>query len=208
MGCFLVYCYCACCLFPVFFFFLGCPPQAIDKYGRTVAHNYLQNNHFILLKYILTPSHSISTSLASFYLQHADLNGTTLLLDSCTSSHNQSMDDSRLDILSFLLARGANPLTEQTKKGLTIVHKAATLGCTTILALLIQHYQYAHDTTPAIALTHILNVEDKAQRTPLHGACEHGQTEIVRMLVTHGATIRKKDQAGWTPLHFACLVSK
>merc|ERR1712137_201532 len=39
--------------------------------------------------------------------------------------------------------------------------------------------------------------------TPLHWACKVGSTEIVKYLLTHGASINAMDENGDTPLHWA-----
>lgn len=40
--------------------------------------------------------------------------------------------------------------------------------------------------------------------TPLHVACNRSKIERIRMLISAGALVNTKDNAGWTPLHEAC----
>ncbi|ESO83528.1 hypothetical protein LOTGIDRAFT_133274 [Lottia gigantea] len=49
-----------------------------------------------------------------------------------------------------------------------------------------------------------LNALNDAGLTPLHQACLDGNYGAVRMLVSHGADINRKDTDCWTPLHAAC----
>jgi len=42
-------------------------------------------------------------------------------------------------------------------------------------------------------------------RTALHGACQYGQFDIVKLLVAHGASVDAVDEDGWTPFHLALI---
>ncbi|XP_061846072.1 ankyrin repeat domain-containing protein 66 isoform X2 [Colius striatus] len=44
---------------------------------------------------------------------------------------------------------------------------------------------------------------DWHDRTPLHWAAAKGQSELVRLLVDHGARHCLRSDVGWTPAHFA-----
>ncbi|XP_050566112.1 ankyrin repeat domain-containing protein 66 isoform X2 [Cygnus atratus] len=44
---------------------------------------------------------------------------------------------------------------------------------------------------------------DWNDRTPLHWAAAKGQSEMVKLLVAHGARPCLRSDAGWTPAHFA-----
>ncbi|KAF7201380.1 ankyrin repeat domain-containing protein 66 [Nothobranchius furzeri] len=44
---------------------------------------------------------------------------------------------------------------------------------------------------------------DWGDKTPLHWAAAKGHTEVVRILVEHGARPCLKTEHGWTPVHFA-----
>jgi len=39
--------------------------------------------------------------------------------------------------------------------------------------------------------------------TPLHYASEHGHTDVIQLLIDHGADIDAKNKWGTTPLHLA-----
>ncbi|XP_032039694.1 ankyrin repeat domain-containing protein 66 [Aythya fuligula] len=44
---------------------------------------------------------------------------------------------------------------------------------------------------------------DWNDRTPLHWAAAKGQSEMIKLLVAHGARPCLRSDAGWTPAHFA-----
>jgi ankyrin repeat protein len=48
-----------------------------------------------------------------------------------------------------------------------------------------------------------LNVRNENGLNALHLACQHGQLEIVNILLLHGLDINSRDSENWTPLHFA-----
>ena len=41
-------------------------------------------------------------------------------------------------------------------------------------------------------------------RTPLMLACTRDDLEVVRILVSHGASLKLRNKDGWTPFHIAC----
>ena len=49
-----------------------------------------------------------------------------------------------------------------------------------------------------------VGARDQFGNTPLHVACYHGHTDIVRLLLERGADVGARDQFGDTPLHLAC----
>ena len=52
----------------------------------------------------------------------------------------------------------------------------------------------------------LVRLHNEYSQTPLHVACQHGQFDIVRLLVeVYGASPDIKDNKGCTPLHEACL---
>eukprot|EP00960_Hanusia_phi_P057666 763624-Hanusia_phi.AAC.3 len=40
--------------------------------------------------------------------------------------------------------------------------------------------------------------------TGLHTAAKHGNTNVVKLLLSHGMDVDILDASGWTPLHYAC----
>ncbi len=45
---------------------------------------------------------------------------------------------------------------------------------------------------------------DALSDTPLHYACEYGHSDVVRLLLEHGANMSLSDDNDWTPLDRAC----
>ena len=48
-----------------------------------------------------------------------------------------------------------------------------------------------------------IHEKDQYGDTPLHSAADHGQTEVVALLLKNGADINAEDDLGNTPLHLA-----
>ena len=69
------------------------------------------------------------------------------------------------------------------------------------------HFASENGYTPVVAdlLTNELdiNVEDKAQCTPLHLASKKGHTEIVKLLIQYGAAVNCKSNSKLTSLQIA-----
>lgn len=43
--------------------------------------------------------------------------------------------------------------------------------------------------------------------TPLHRAAYYGLTDLVKLLLAHGADVHATEEVGWTPLHYAAAMS-
>ena len=48
-----------------------------------------------------------------------------------------------------------------------------------------------------------MDIKKKDDGTPLHAAALAGNTEIVALLIKHGADVNVAKKDGWTPLKFA-----
>ena len=46
-----------------------------------------------------------------------------------------------------------------------------------------------------------VNTKNNTDRTPLHCAVQHNQTEIAELFITEGADVSAKTQEGFSPLH-------
>ncbi len=93
-----------------------------------------------------------------------------------------------LEIVRFLLKRGARVSEQTPKLGVTALHWAANSGALQVMKLLIKHGA---------------DVDARSvYGTPLHNACEDIQDRAVGLLLKHGAKVDALDQDGWTPLMF------
>lgn len=93
------------------------------------------------------------------------------------------------DIVSILLARGANQLP--TADGMFPLHLAAQRG---------------HDDICNLLISRGGNIEEKDSFnmwTPLFFAAQDGRKSVVTTLISAGAIFNKPDQEGWTPLTYA-----
>ena len=48
-----------------------------------------------------------------------------------------------------------------------------------------------------------MNIRNKSDMTPLMLCCKHGDIEIAKILITHGANVNEKNILGDTPLKIA-----
>lgn len=76
------------------------------------------------------------------------------------------------------------------------IHEAATAGDIDKASALL---------TDAPGLADAVDVEDALKRTPLHYAARAGHSDMVRLLLSHGASVDAQDQTGQTPLMEAAL---
>ena len=95
-----------------------------------------------------------------------------------------------LHLTEYLLLKDACLMTWD-EKGLSPVHLAVSLSCTTLLRRMIQH--------PGS----ILGIRDVFGRTPLHVAVENGWTDGVELLLEAGSDITATTNSNQTVLHMA-----
>uniref|UniRef100_A0A7M4EFR0 Ankyrin repeat domain 52 n=1 Tax=Crocodylus porosus TaxID=8502 RepID=A0A7M4EFR0_CROPO len=127
--------------------------------------------------------------------------------------------------LEFLLDNGADP-SLRDKQGYTAVHYAAAYGNRQNLELLLEmSFNCLEDVESTIPVSPLhlaaynghcealktlaetlvnLDVRDHKGRTALYLATEHGSTDCVEVLTSHGASaLVKERKRKWTPLHAA-----
>lgn len=104
-----------------------------------------------------------------------------------------STANNRVEVLNFLLSRGANPLElDHSFFRETLAHAASrTKHNAACLEALLTH-------EPRLAF-----VRDTNMRTPLHIAAEAGNEVAMRILIDLGADMQARDVLDWTPLHRA-----
>jgi cytohesin len=95
-----------------------------------------------------------------------------------------------LNLVSDLIALGANVNVQDEKYGETPLHRAASRGRVEILQMLI-------------GAGAKLNVQDKGGWTPFHWAASNGRVEVLRVLIDAGADLDLQDKEGRTALHWA-----
>ncbi|KAK4882034.1 hypothetical protein RN001_005353 [Aquatica leii] len=76
------------------------------------------------------------------------------------------------------------------KTGDTVLHIAARLGYLDLLKFFLE--------------TSSVDVKNKDDKTPLHEAAQFSQSEVIALLLEHGATVDALKRADWTPLMLAC----
>jgi ankyrin repeat protein len=123
----------------------------------------------------------------SLYERGADVDvqgsdNQTLLYGATWSKH--------LEIVQWLLSRGANPNVRDKIYGLTPQHSAAAFGLVEISRLLLQ---YKADS----------NAQDHHERTPLRVASDQGHVNVARLLLEHGADVDARGDIRNTSLHRA-----
>jgi ankyrin repeat protein len=98
-----------------------------------------------------------------------------------------------LEAAEFLIARGADPMAQDSQNADTPLHFAALAGRIEMAKLLL-----AHDAK-------IDAGSSPAEATPLHYAAVYGQMRMVAFLVENGADPNVRDVKGLTPFQYASL---
>jgi len=102
-----------------------------------------------------------------------------------------------IDIVHCCLERGARN-DPHPSFGLTALQAAVNAGKADVVQLILEV------AAPSKADQVIVNHEDPNKEAPLHVSCRYGNTEIVELLLMHGANLSLVDGNGWTCLHSVC----
>merc|ERR1712110_1238667 len=79
----------------------------------------------------------------------------------------------------------------RTTSNSSLLHLASLNDTSLAIQLLIEHAKVN------------VNAKNEYGETPLHWACQHGNTNIVTFLLAHGAQVDCQDGDGNPPLHWA-----
>ncbi|MBX9830512.1 ankyrin repeat domain-containing protein [Candidatus Babeliales bacterium] len=147
-----------------------------DKGGRTPLHYALYYNN---------------TAIAKLLINQPNIDVTI------ESGGIVALDDARdEEMWQLLLDKMTNTdVNKQDGAGKTLLHRAASLGKTGLIPLLLQKGA-------------LINQQDRTGNTPLHCAAQEGYLESVKALLKAGAQVDIKNIAKRTPLHLAAISSK
>jgi 26S proteasome non-ATPase regulatory subunit 10 len=96
----------------------------------------------------------------------------------------------------MLLAKSLKPLRIKDTQGSLPIHRAASIGSTTLINL----YMFPD---PSQKSASPINAADKFGMTPLHHACAEGHVEVAVLLVQLGADPDRTDKEGQLPIQLA-----
>ncbi|MBS3764826.1 MAG: ankyrin repeat domain-containing protein, partial [Planctomycetes bacterium] len=103
------------------------------------------------------------------------------------------------ELVKLFIESGADVDRGAAGRGITFLHKAATIGRTAVVRMLLDS-----GANPNAKATEKCSLECVNQ-TPLHCAAEKGHLETAKLLVSWGAKTDAEDALGWTPLEEAAF---
>ena len=98
-----------------------------------------------------------------------------------------------LDVVQFLVAKGAEINGVTKEQNWTPLHQAAHDGSEKILKFLLQNNAN-------------IELPDNTCKTPLHLAMYSEKPSLVKLLLEAKANVHVQDIKNWTPMHHACFV--
>jgi 26S proteasome non-ATPase regulatory subunit 10 len=96
----------------------------------------------------------------------------------------------------LLAAKSLKPLRIRDTQGSLPIHRAASIGSTTLVNI----YMFPDPSQKAASP---INASDRFGMTALHHACAEGHIEVAVLLVQLGAETDRRDKEGQTPLDLA-----
>ena len=122
-------------------------------------------------------------------------------------------------IFEYLVRHGADVLARD-HAGWSALHMAASVGEVSMASILVSHAELQQQTpttssissTSSISLSssvspraaHFVNLQNESGRTALHYASSKGHTEMVSLLIKHGANVEIKDSLGTNSFASCC----
>lgn len=206
----------------------GANPNVADSYGRTTlfaavdleaaerTEDRLSRVDLIELALAkgASPDAALTKSLPNDRARRRD-GESPILVEGATAFLRAAMAGD-LEVMSLLLAAGANPLvaTAQHEPGPgDAADRAASGGTTALMAAAGVGWRESvsrgreGDAIKAIQLLldrgADINAANQGGDTALHGATLRGSTAIIQFLVDHGANLYAKNARGWTALDIA-----
>jgi len=155
----------------------GADPSVRDKYGRTAGHVAAERQRIDVVRLLLEKCPSLLTQ--------GDEAGNVLL--------HEATDP---DLVRFLICECGADVNCANYQLDTPLHQAARSGRIELAKLLLSLGADAHR-------------KNHEGRQPLHQACEQGHKSIVHLILSDAInpplSVLECDDAGWSPLHLACL---
>ncbi|KAG0424437.1 hypothetical protein HPB47_028374 [Ixodes persulcatus] len=187
--------------------------NAVDKNGQTALHLAAINNCMEIVEKLLQhrADPNIKDKCGCTALHHASQRGHHLVLVRLLRS-NMDTDEpnykartalhiaaslGHLEVVETLLRFGAS-LTVKDKHGNTPLH-LAVLGCHSSMTDLLVKKGASVNSTNSVGF----GLSSFWGSTPLHMAAELGFTEVVQVLVSHGADLFLPEKGGRTALYIA-----
>ena len=150
------------------------------------AVDALLSGNLRLLTDILTEE-TICLDIDKQYPEHGN---KTLLHLAVEAGHTQAV--------RTLLGAGAKIGHFNTVLKMTAIHVVATKGDHDLMAIFLKH--------GGKLTSHVVNIKDKAGRTPLHLAASKGHAQCAKQLIEAGAGVNMEDnKGGQTPLTLAAV---
>ncbi|XP_065312556.1 ankyrin-3-like isoform X3 [Gordionus sp. m RMFG-2023] len=184
------------------------------KNGLSPLHMASQGDHVKCAEILLfnwSPVDDITVDyLTSLHIcaHYGNINTAELLLDNKAEVDARALNGftplhiackkNRLKIVEVLLSRNAT-ITCTTESGLTPLHVACFMGHMNVVVYLLNYQQQRVDSEDVIDV----NAATIRGETALHLAARANQTDIMRILLRHGATVDCQARENQTPLHIA-----
>lgn len=114
-------------------------------------------------------------------------------VDEVTPLHWAALNN-RVDVIKFLLSKGASPSFAAGVQRSTPLHWATSRGSLEAISILADHAEECD-----------LGAKDASGYTPLHIAAQHGHVLAISLLIAHGARVNQCDPGLRTALHWAAI---
>jgi len=217
----------------------GVPEDPVKKFVYYAIRN---NKEMLSTQFQMTEESKkkdLCSSAIKLFVEYNRKDGIETLLPICKSSIDDTMmsqylnfaiDEESIDIVSFLLTKGAQIELTTAISGFTSLYRAVRSESIEIVDILLKngakpsidiidkdkrqfytclHLAVVNKSNKIIKLLldngADINSKDINLQAPLHFAVSQGSLEIVKLLIKSGADISSKTKNGQTPLHIATM---